>query len=93
MGAYMLDLRKTYGHPTPKKPQYLPHQHRPINYGAKQQMVQPEDTSPSLDDKVMKMFQGVVGALLYVGRAVNKKLIVELSAIGSHQSEETVETA
>ena len=31
-----------------KKPQYSPHKHRPINYGAKQKTVQPTDTSPPL---------------------------------------------
>ena len=73
MDGYIFDLRKKYGHPTPKKPQYSQHKHRPINYGAKQQMVQPEDTSPCLDGKVINRVQGIVGELLYVGIAVNKK--------------------
>ena len=33
--------------------------------------------------------QGIVGALLYVGRAFNNKLLVELSAIGAQQSAAT----
>ena len=72
MDGYIFDLRKKYVHPTTKKPQYSPHKHRPINYGAKKQMVQPADTRPSLDDKGIKKFQGIVVALLYVGRAVKK---------------------
>ena len=64
-----------------KKPQYLPHKHRSIDCGAKQQIVQPTDTIPSLDDKGIKRVQGIVGALLYVGRALNNKLVVALSAI------------
>ena len=83
MDGYILDLRKKYGHPTPKKPQYLPHKHRPIDYGAKQQVVQPADTSPSLDDKGIKRVQGILGALLYVVRAANNKLLVAFNAIGS----------
>ena len=34
-----------------------------------------------------------MGALLYVGRAVNNKLLVTLSAIGTQQSAETEDTA
>ena len=55
-------------------------------------MVQPADTSPSLDDKYIKIVQGIVGALLYVVISVNNKLLVALSAIGSQQAAATVET-
>ena len=51
MDGYILDLRKKYVHTTPKKLQYSPHKHRPIDYGAKQQMSQPEYNSPCLYDK------------------------------------------
>ena len=83
MHGYILDLREKYGHLPPKKPQYSPHKHCPIDYAAKQKIVQHEDTSSSLDDKVMNTVQGIVGELLYVERAVNKKLLVALIAIGS----------
>ena len=55
-------------------------------------MVQPADTSPSLDDKGIKRFQGIIGALLYVGRSVNNRLLVTLITIGAHQEAATVET-
>ena len=90
--GYILDLRKKFVHLTPKKPQYSPHKHRHIDYGAKQQIVQPIDTIPSLDDKGIKIVQHIVGALLYVGIAVNKKLLVALSAIGAQQAAATEET-
>ena len=93
MDGYIMYLRNKYGHLTPKKLQYSHHKHRPINYGAKQQIVQPIDTSPSLDDNGIKRVQGIFGALLYVVRAVNNKLIVSLSVIGSQQAEATEETA
>ena len=67
----------------PKKPQYSPHKHNPIEYSAKQQIVQPTDSSPSLDDKSNKIVQVIVGALLYVVRAVNNKLLVVFSAVRS----------
>ena len=41
MDGYILDLSKKYQHMQPKKPQYSPHKHRPIDYGATQQLVQP----------------------------------------------------
>ena len=74
---------------TPKKTQYSPHKHQPIDYGSKQQIFQPKDTTPPLDDKFIKRFQGIFGTLMYVGKAVNNNLLVELSAIGSHQAAET----
>ena len=92
MDVYMLYLRKKYGHPTPKKPQYSPHKHRPINYGAKQDISQPKYNSPYLYDKGVQKFQGIVGALIYVVRTVNNKLLVELIAIGDDQSAEIADT-
>ena len=71
---------------TPKKPQYSPHKHRPIGYGATQQIVQPTDTSPLLNEKLIKRIQGILGALLYVGGAANNKLLVALSTIGAQQA-------
>ena len=83
MDGYILELRNKYGNLTLKKPQYSPHKHWPIDYGDKQQIVQPTDTSPPLNDKGIKRVQCIFGDLIYVGRAVNQKIIVALSAIGS----------
>ena len=91
MDGYILDIRNKYGHLQPKKPQYSPHKHRPINYGAKKQIVQPADTSPYLDDKGIQRVQGIAVAILYVGIAVKNKLLVALSAIGSQQEAENKE--
>ena len=92
MDGYILDLRNKYGHLPPKKPQYSPQKHCPIDYGAKQKTVQPADTSPSLYDKGIKRFQCIVGELTYVGRSVNNKLLEALSAIGYQQAAATKET-
>ena len=86
MDGYILELRNKYGHLKPKKPQHSPHKHRPIDYGATQQLVQPTDYSPPLNDKVIKRVQVIVGALLNIGLAVNNKLLVALSAIGAQQA-------
>ena len=92
MDGYILDLRNKYRHMTPKKPQYSPQKYRPIHYGATQKIVQPTDTSPPLNEKLIKRVQVIVVALLYVGRAVNNKLLVALSVIGAQQAEATKET-
>ena len=73
----------------PKKPQYSPHKHCPIDYGTTQQLVQPTDTRQPLNEKGIKRIQGIVGALLYVGREANNKLLVALSAIGAQQAAAT----
>ena len=81
--GYILELRNKYGHLTPKKLQYSTHKHWPINYGATHQIVQPTDTIPPLNDKGIKRVQGIVGALFFVVRAVNSKLLVSLRLIGA----------
>ena len=55
--------------------------------------MQPTDTTLPLNEKGIKRIQGIVGALLYVGRSVNNKLLVALSAIGDQQSAATEDTA
>ena len=86
MDGYILEHRNKYQHMTSKQIQYSPHKHRPIEYGATQQIVQPTDTSPPLNEKGIKIVQSIVGALLYVVRAVNNKLVKALSAIGTQQA-------
>ena len=71
----------------------MPHKHHPIHYGATKKLVQPTDTIPPLNEKVIKRIQDIVEALLYVGRSVNNKLLVALSAIGAQQEAATEETA
>ena len=92
MDGYILELRNKYGHLKPKKPQHSPHKYRHIYYGSTQQLLQPNDDIPPLNDKGIKIVQGIVGALLYIGRAVNNKLLVALSSIGDQQAAATEET-
>ena len=44
------------------------------------------DMIPPLNEKGINRIQGIVGALLYVGRAVNNKLLVALIEIGAQQA-------
>eukprot|EP00804_Cyclotella_cryptica_P003921 CCRYP_016106-RA/>CCRYP_016106-RA protein AED:0.11 eAED:0.25 QI:0/0/0/1/0.2/0.16/6/0/1395 len=77
----------------PRKPQHAPHKHREIIYGAKEQLLPDNDTSPPLDAAGIKRIQGIVGSLLYYARAVDNKLLVALSTISSQQTAATQNTA
>ena len=55
--------------------------------------MQPTNTSPPLNEKQIKRIQGILVALPYVGRAVNNKILVALSAIGAQQATATEDTA
>ena len=54
--------------------------------------MQRTDDSPPLNEKGIKRVQGVVGAILYIGIAVNNKLLVALSVIGDQQAAAIEET-
>ena len=69
--------------PMPRKPQLSPHKCHEVKYGSNTQLAPEEDTSKPLNDTVICRVQTIVGALLWIGHAVNKKLLVALSAIGS----------
>ena len=70
----------------------MPHRHREIVYGDKEQLTQEEDTSPALDAAGIKRVQAIVGALLYYARAVDNKLLVALSTTGGQQEAATEKT-
>ena len=86
---YIADLLLKLEHPIPKKPQLSPHKCKRVNYGSRIQMAQEADDSKPLNDKGIRCVQQVVGALLWVGRAVSNTLLVSLSTIGSQQASAT----
>ena len=89
MDVYIAKVLLKYGHPIPKKLQLSPHKQREVIYGAKEKLDPEDDTTPPLDSQGIKRVQGIVGALLYYARAVDNKLLVSLSAIGSQQASAT----
>ena len=92
MDGYISKVLLKYGHPIPKKPQLSPHKHREVIYGAKEQITLEYDTTPPLYSQGTKRVQGIVSAFLYYARAVDNKLLVSLSAIGSQQAVATQST-
>ena len=85
MNGYIQKVPIKYGFPRPSKAQISPHKHRKVIYGAKEQLTHEDNTSTPLENQVTKRIQGIVGALLYYARAVDNKLLVGLSYIGSQQ--------
>ena len=84
---YIKDLLSKVGHTKPIKAQISPHLHIPIVYGANKQFTADTNTSAPLDAKGILRVQKLFGALLYYGRAVDNKLMVDLSAKGSQQAQ------
>ena len=76
----------------PLKPHFSPHNCRKVKYGSKIQLAPKEETSKSLNDTGIHQVQTIVGALLWIGRAVNNKLVVALSAIGYQHSSDIEDT-
>ena len=76
----------------PLKPQLSPHKCREVEYGSKTQLAPKEDTSKPFNDAGIRRVQKIVGSLLWIGSAVNNKLLVDLSAIGSRQASATEDT-
>ena len=71
-----------WGHPLPSKRQHAPFRLAQIKYGAKQQFA-------NLPDASLKQVQAIFGSLLYYINAVDNKLLVTLSKIGSTQAAAT----
>eukprot|EP00957_Ditylum_brightwellii_P026024 1967645-Ditylum_brightwellii.AAC.1 len=70
---YIVKVVMKYRHKLPKRPQHSPHKHASIQYGAKSQIVQTDESDP-LTTKEIKVVQDIVGTLLFYGRAVDPTL-------------------
>ena len=92
MKDYIKNLLLKYDHPLPSKPQHAPHRCTEKHYGAKVQLAPEADTSPALDAAGTSRIQGIIGALLYYARAVDNKLLVGLSELGTQQAHPTTLT-
>ena len=89
MKNYVSKLLLQVGHEPPVKKQLSHYRCTEIMYGRKLKQAPEQDSSPALYEKGFIRVQRIFGALLYYSRAVNNKLLVSLSAIGSHQASAT----
>ena len=76
----------------PRKPQLYPHKCREVKYVSKTHLAPKEEKSKPINDAGIRRVQKIVGTLLWIGRAVNNKLLIALSAIGSQQASSTEDT-
>ena len=89
MQIYIAKILFKVGHKPPVKKQISPHRCREITYDIKVQQAPEEYSPPSLYEKVVLQVQRIVVALLYYARALNNKLIVSISVIGTKQDSTT----
>ena len=92
MKGYVLKALQRFEHTKPVRPQYAPHRWTKPQYGAKQQMVEPEDTSPALEKEQIKRLMEVIGTFLYYGRAVDNTMLVALGTLAQSQTKGTEAT-
>ena len=78
-----------YGHSWPRKSHISPHTNREVAYGEKEQLITEEEKSPPLDNKYIKLIQGIAVLMLYYAISVDIKLLVNISYIGSQQATAT----
>ena len=92
MKNYIKILLVKLNRPMKRKSQLPPHKCREVKYGSKTQLAPEEDTSKPLNDTWISRVQKIVGALLWIGQAVNNNLLVALSGKGSQHDSDTEET-
>ena len=92
MEDYIEDLLSKMVHTKPIKSHLLPHLHTPIFYGSTNPFTADTYTSAPLVAKGILRVKNIVGAILYYGCAVDNKSMVALSAIGSQQAADIVDT-
>ena len=88
MPGYIKKVLLKYQHPSPKRPEFSPHKHVEPVYGAKQQITT-IDTTPPLDQKGIRRIQGIVGSLLFYGRAIDNTMLTALNEISTVQTKAT----
>ena len=92
MKNYIKTLIVKLNHPIPSNLQLPAHKFREVKYGSHTQLGPKEYTSKPLNGAGMRQVQKIVGALLWIGQAVNNKLLVSLSTIYPQQASATEDT-
>jgi hypothetical protein len=93
MPGYIEKVRHKYHHDMPQQPEHQPHTCAMPQYGVKIHMTEDPDASPPLSPADIKELMGIVGSLLFFGRAIdNSTLLMALSDLASAQSKSTEAT-
>ncbi|KAL7475675.1 hypothetical protein ACHAW6_001587 [Cyclotella cf. meneghiniana] len=92
MPGYKDKALKQFQHKSPDISQHSPFQSAPIQYGAKKQYAIQPSTAAPLDKKGKKFIQKVCGKFLFLGCAVDPRLLCPISAIASLSANPTIDT-
>jgi hypothetical protein len=87
--GYIKDALHKFQHPTPKRPQYAPHNWTVPDYGQRIQYTPlPDDPPPATSEEITRA-QSIVDTLLYNARAVDPTLLLPLITLASQLSTST----
>ena len=92
MTGYIKQLRQRYEQRPPKKMQHIPYRAQPEIYGAEAQNSMPPDDPPLINEERNKLFQQIIGGVLYYGRAVDLTILPVIRSIASEQPSATENT-
>ncbi len=88
MLIYVTKAFLKHQHPALSKPQHVPYNAAPIQFGAWVQTVMTDNIAP-LSKECIKCVQDIIGTLLYYGCVVDPTILPAISAITSHQAQGT----
>jgi hypothetical protein len=92
MPGYVEKALQRFEHIKPTKPERAPHASKPIVYGAKVQLTDEPDLSPTIEAHRVKRLQRVVGVCLYYARAIDSTMLVAVGTLASAQTRATFNT-
>ena len=81
-----------YQHTTTIRPEYQPNQHNPPEYGKKIQYAESADATPPLHKDEIRELMGIVGLLLFLGRAIDNTTYMTSSYLEAAQTKGTKAT-
>jgi hypothetical protein len=90
--GYIANALHKFQQKQPERPQHAPYPAQTPQYGSKVQLTPKILNSPTLTPQGKKIIQQVVGALLYYGRAIDRKIMTAVSSFASQQAAATEDT-
>ena len=91
MPGYVQKALLRFKHSKPHKPVHSPHPYTEIQYGAKTQYAEVDDSTPLDQDEKLRL-QQVIGTFLYYARAVDNTMLASLGSLAGAQSQVTQKT-
>ena len=92
MPGYVTDDQQWLRHQLKNTRKSYPNHHVPPTYGARVQFAELDNNTPLLPEERLKFIQQEVGVFLYYATAIENRVLVALSYIGSEQARTTSKT-